>query len=597
MEPNEFVSMVHSLAGVAQTLSEGQVDDCHRLSDIICNYSQLKWERLIVSNPDAPSLSVYMADGWSADVASYVTDKVGSTLVRRRGKLRHEFLLQRGLLNILTGDGRMVFAVKFSEPIGMARGRKAWNFFTAGCEFSSLSRHLGSTGIAISIYLFDGALHGPLRKHFTARHEMYYSEDYGVETGPFRVELAACDWAIGIKCISHGCSNAVNWGLKWHFATVTRENVHISIESLQNSRTALHAHIGDLLTRHLKFVHGRTSSDSDILAFWLALDVGPDMCETLVSLDLNWDGDHLCVHDSWERHPKVFEDVAGCLLYLLRWLSFSETRWAKVGRSGRWFIRALAAGIEPLLQICLEDENISHYNMGGFTRATVDVREFLAVASFSALSAESVLLQIFEDDRMLLHADHWWELAIDEVRYVVNLPAYVWGRIARLIGAGCVPLKLQHLAQGASFTTIAYLYWDVFRPCEQLPFSLARGDILANLDAFERDPPRALDPVSAKIKVLLSIGFSRERIRRGLLLMREVPFTTDLVEQGHASAALFSKNHETLGEASLCSRSVCHQSRQVFGPSRTDKVRDRITAAIARLDRRVPSRASAKMLL
>jgi hypothetical protein len=344
----------------------------------------------------------------------------------------------------------------------------------------------------------------------------------------------------------------------------------------------------------LKFVHGRTSSDSDILAFWLALDVGPDMCETLVSLDLNWDGDHLCVHDSWERHPKVFEDVAGCLLYLLRWLSFSETRWAKVGRSGRWFIRALAAGIEPLLQICLEDENISHYNMGGFTRATVDVREFLAVASFSALSAESVLLQIFEDDRMLLHADHWWELAIDEVRYVVNLPAYVWGRIARLIGAGCVPLKLQHLAQGASFTTIAYLYWDVFRPCEQLPFSLARGDILANLDAFSRDPPRALDPVSAKIKVLLSIGFSRERIRRGLLLMREVPFTTDLVEQGHASAALFSKHHETLGEASLCSRSVCHQSRQVFGPSRTDKVRDRIAAAIARLDRRVPSRASAK---
>ena len=169
-----------------------------------------------------------------------------------------------------------------------------------------------------------------------------------------------------------------------------------------------------------------------------------------------------------------------------------------------------------------------------------------------------------------------------------------WGRIARLIGAGCVPLKLQHLAQGASFTTTAYLYWDVFQQCEQLPFSLARGDILANLDAFSRDPPRALDPVSAKIKVLLSIGFSRERIRRGLLLMREVPFTTDLVEQGHASAALFSKHHETLGEASLYSRSVCHQSRQVFDPSRTDKVRGRIVAAIARLDRRVPSLASAK---
>ena len=45
---------------------------------------------------------------------------------------------------------------------------------------------MGARGITTSVPLYDGALLSPLRKHFTARSELCYSDDDGIETGPLR---------------------------------------------------------------------------------------------------------------------------------------------------------------------------------------------------------------------------------------------------------------------------------------------------------------------------------------------------------------------------------------------------------------------------
>ena len=108
-------------------------------------------------------------------------------------------------------------------------------------------------------------------------------------------------------------------------------------------------------------------------------------------------------------------------------------------------------------------------------------------------------------------------------------------------------------------------------------------------------PRRALgddaDPLSKKNKLLLDIGFSRERISRALKLAREALCTTNLIEQGHVAAAFFNRYHGSRNAQSLSVRSLLRQARSLVGPSRDDKSGRRIEARFDRLQLRTPNLA------
>ena len=56
------------------------------------------WDSEVRGNEFRPLMQTYMADGWGCTVRSTSTFTLGSHSVRRKGKHRHEFLLQRRLL-------------------------------------------------------------------------------------------------------------------------------------------------------------------------------------------------------------------------------------------------------------------------------------------------------------------------------------------------------------------------------------------------------------------------------------------------------------------------------------------------------------------
>ena len=309
----------------------------------------------------------------------------------------------------------MATCMKVAEPIGLGAGKSCWHIFQAMCDFVELPRVIGATGISICAYLADGALSGPLRKHMDARHALYYSQEHGFFHGDMHVELRAMDWSVSIKCVAHGCSNSVIWGLHPLRLVAHRDGVHIGIASLINGRTALHAKVSELLTRHMQFAAVRSGTEAEIRAFWYALQVEPEMVDTLTSLDLRWTGEVLLAHASWELQSNALEVVSGCVMYLLRWVSFSETRWAKVGTCGRLWIRSLAIGLASLHRLAMEDGNVSHYHLSGYSKLNLPARRLLAVAAFAPLAAESTLLALFEDDRLLRRAEELWDCAASEV--------------------------------------------------------------------------------------------------------------------------------------------------------------------------------------
>eukprot|EP00969_Alexandrium_andersonii_P073476 3241095-Alexandrium_andersonii.AAC.1 len=100
----------------------------------------------------------------------------------------------------------------------------------------------------------------------------------------------------------------------------------------------------------------------------------------------------------------------------MRFQSWSETRWVKIGRCGRMFLRGLAVGIEGIVQVAQQDDCISKYRLGGFERLSGEVRLLLAVAGFAARPVEAVQLELLRDDRLLRLAPMMRRLLDDEVR-------------------------------------------------------------------------------------------------------------------------------------------------------------------------------------
>ena len=133
-----------------------------------------------------------------------------SLTVLRNGKFRHEFLLQRGLARISHASGEVSLLGLFEEPIGLRRGKKAWNVFQATCDWMPTLRSLGHTGIYTNLYLADGALFTALDRKFKARRKFYYR--CGNDFGTYSMFLELADITIGIKCSSHACSNGIKWG-------------------------------------------------------------------------------------------------------------------------------------------------------------------------------------------------------------------------------------------------------------------------------------------------------------------------------------------------------------------------------------------------
>ena len=101
---------------------------------------------------------------------------------------------------------------------------------------------------------------------------------------------------------------------------------------------------------------------------------------------------------------------------------------------------------------------------------------------------------------------------------------------------------------------------DSFERIQRLPFSLAQGDLRANLEELSQtDYADLVDEFSKSMRMSLEMGVELHVLEEVLHLCREAPCCTNLVEQGHGSGASTLKSHSQLGTRSLQVRSSIPQ--------------------------------------
>ena len=134
MNATEFAANVRKLSTPALINTDKDKRLVKKLSHVICSYLRRAAERLIGLYPSSPVLYAYLSDGWGCYVEETFVDP--SCVVVRKGRSRAEFLLERGIIKVLDDNDHVHMAMILSHPRGMTLGKKAWNVFTAACDFS-----------------------------------------------------------------------------------------------------------------------------------------------------------------------------------------------------------------------------------------------------------------------------------------------------------------------------------------------------------------------------------------------------------------------------------------------------------------------------
>jgi hypothetical protein len=584
-EVGDLVKTLLRLAKVSERFNHKDKNDCLRMSAALQRFTEADWENAIRENADEVIVTAYMQDGWGSNVSSGHAYTDGFYIVRRKGKIRAEFLLQRALMKIMKADGDIIYKMRFYEPIGLSLGRKAWNCFTGCCESFTAPRQDGALGITLTAYLMDGCLFQPLSEHFTARHILYYDHQRGMDRDLDNLERKVTDWVLPLKCKAHSCSNAVNEGNKTHRYGIDIKELHCAIAAVRNSATALFANLESFLRRCAYPTLQRTGSDADIRSFWSLLDIDAARLDEFVSLDLRWDQG--CLKICCEALDEAtFERVEAAVAYCLKWYDYADTRWAKLGPSGRLLYRSLPCGLDALVAQTLADQNFGNAHLHGFEKLDSSMRKYLASAGIAARPAESLLLEILHDDRVGKWLRKYWAVVEEEINYILNLRAYTWRRIALLASDAWDASDCKHQTLHAALVTVGYLYMDIFYEFELYPQCLAQGNVKENLTAFAALP---LDPnwsyMTYQIWTSIHVALPLTRIERAVSAQLELPHSTELVEQGHASGAVIKKHGGLIGEATLRSKCTLHQARPLFAITHYDKKEQRLLRDIERLSK------------
>lgn len=568
---SESCALQQKLLGFCQAgrvLNSEEVAENEQLAELVKWHLRQCAHRLLEESKHRPVLFAYSSDATPVltQTSAVSASSSATPLVVRRGKVLEELLMQRGLVKTFAGTGQPKMAVVMADPVPLSEGKKAWNLFSAACDFWPLLRRLGHESICIFHFGADRLLFTALDRQLRQRHQAFYSTEHGPDLGEQAPLYALTDWFVSAGCSLHDGQNGLKWGLSPWVEGPLVEDLHISIESLRNSFTHVHAKVGVFLQRHLAFADQPHCEEDQASQFWQYVGVAPHWIELFVEVNPRWEGGKLWANPHLQADPECWDKVSVLVMYLLKWKKFSETRWATVGSSCRAFLGSLLVGLDELVAIARADSTVSDFHLHGYTKCNKAVRRYVGVAAGAAYPVEAFLIEAMTDDRLIRRLPEVQGALVSELEYLENLGPYVWQRLASIVPDTSAP-EQQTWVLLAAHTAAAFTFRRVLWPAGAYPWSLCQGDIDSNLAHLAESTAEVMDPTAAKIKALLGLGYNRGLLKDGLTLLREVPFSTQAVEQSHGSIATIHRMHATLGGSSIASRAMLHQARHLFAPS------------------------------
>ena len=154
----------------------------------------------------------------------------------------------------------------------------------------------------------------------------------------------------------------------------------------------------------------------EVQEFWLVMGVEPEWLDLFTAIDPIWKDGRLHINKEVENDPGLGEKLRSMYMYVLKWKTFSGSRWGGVGFPCRGLLRSIVVGLEQLIHETRQLPHVSDYHLHGFERCTSKIKRFALVAGVSCYVGEAFMGDVLEDDRVALHAEQYKANLQDEVQ-------------------------------------------------------------------------------------------------------------------------------------------------------------------------------------
>ena len=287
---------------------------------------------------------------------------------------------------------------------------------------------------------------------------------------------------------------------------------------------------------------------------WEALHLDSEVVVMLVDvLQLVFVDNHVCVSASALERTDLVGLVITTLLSAWGFKRFADSRWLTVGPSARAMVAASLTGLQGFLGWAKQKPHVSGYYLNGFWRMKTDHMTFLVITALCSVVPDTALKLVMTDNRLAMQVTKIKEAVRAKMQWMSEIPSTVWATLSTLTSLGAGELRSKCLR--AAHTACAFMDFRAFSEVERLPWTLCRGDISENLETL-RDGERPEEEVSGKVWDLMRVGYNKNQLTRMIQLLGDVPFSTAVTEQLHASAALVSRHHPDYGLGTLQGRAM-----------------------------------------
>ena len=584
----EFVKPIKAL----QRTEDRQAE---MMCEVLKEFLRCKATHLVEQAKGRAILYSYGSDGTPLLVWSTIKSTDGRSTVTRKARRGEELLIEVAFLKAVAPDGEILLAFLARDPVPLSEGKKTWHMFPPMCSFFPLVQKLGHKGIVVSHYVFDRLVQSSLQRKARQRHGLYHLQSSGSEGGVAGGLPDLLDWVASTACGNHDGQNALKWGLRLLGLdqTATHKKLWVTIASLRNSFDLIQGFIHPFVVTNLS-LQPRVADYHMLYSFWVDLGVEVETAESLAELGLLWVNGQLVVDRAMVETPGLVARIEHCIKAVLKLKQFSDSRWVTMGASSRQLVAGKHLGLDQLVAMIRKDKDTSDFYIHGYTEFAPDAQVYSTVAGMVCNIPDALLLELLEDSRLAKRVDAVKAVVEEEVVWLQRVPTWTWDRLAALVeGVNGQTLRSRSLV--VSQAILAFLKYRIWDEVESMPWLLCRGDIAQNI-ADLRDGPDASDHTTIKIQKLARLGWRMSVLVDGVERLGDVPWSTSAHEQGHGSAACIHKVHPGYSTRILTARAFLHICRCLYSRPPVESIMKRTEAALARLDRKQPSKVHGKQM-
>ena len=549
---------------------------------------------LIAASHGRPVLYQYQGDGTPLKLKSaFQVAFAEHQKTARSGYSGVELFCQGAFVRSLDSVGNPLVACIMKEPRPMA-GKTGLHAINGLREFFPTLDEIGHRGFNIHHYSWDRAIFSACRSYARRMHTVILRnicDRTSQQEGTLRVLQS---WLLCTGCGLHDVHNGLTWGLsKLLQSKDMLDDLYIVLESLRNGFKHLQVHLPAWLADVVVF--DDISFDRDSLhAFWTALDVTPELCNMLADRGILWLEGKLRVGTAHRDDPEIMLWLYNSMMTVFRFKKYSAGRWISVGCSLRTLVASCALGLRELHQATI-DAGASTYYLGGFRKLTGNMRLFSVITAIASRPTEALSLMMLEDDRAVRLIEEYEGCLSEEMQWMAHISDPVWEMLALVAcNSGSTGRAIRSACLDCAHTSCSYTHRNFLSHVRSLPWSLAIGDIDANLESLATSSVAHDDPVVKKIQTLLKMKFSRPQLIEAVGMFRDCRWSTAFAEQLHAHAAVLHRLHREYTAETLCSRTMLSFMKLLVGSDPVEQQEQKAKRKLTLLGRKKPEKAGGR---